>query len=79
METFRTRKDNIFVSDLENQWVHVDFYPDNMGIQDTIMLGAEIEFKGKTIEQAITDYEEIARTELFEHIEKIFPNIFSLN
>lgn len=78
MEIFKIRKSNVFISDIENKFVHVDYYPDNFGIQNEIMLGAEICFNNKTIEQALNEYEEIARAELFQHINQKYVNMFIL-
>lgn len=72
MQTLTIQTKNIFLSG--NGFLHVDFYPANIGISDAVMHGAEILLGEMTSEEAIASYTPTARAELLKFIDAQFPD-----
>lgn len=70
IENLILRTENIFISDINT--VHVDFYPANIGIENAVMLGAELNYTNSTIADAIENYRETARQELLRYLNEKF-------
>lgn len=68
------RLENIFV---QGSMVHVDYYPANIGFQNTVMHGADLPIV-TTIDDAITAYESTAHTEILKFLAAEFPEHFNL-
>lgn len=65
-ETLTLGTKNIFISC--TSIVHVDYYPTNFGLENTIMHGAELNFENSTILQAIEDYLPVATEEIRKNL-----------
>jgi hypothetical protein len=73
--TLATR--NVFFSD--GDYLHVDYYPANVGLSDAFAHGAELHItEGVTPEQAIADYQPIAAQSLWMAIEAQFPGRYAV-